>query len=292
LETMRGPMTPLSRRLLLKLVPAAAVTASTGCSPRNVVAGRLPSLSAGLRAMTFNIQSARRGLKGIAELIRQVEPDVVALQEVDRFSTRANGLDQAAELAERTGLSHHCHFQATRYFGGGYGVALISRYTLEEQTQVQLPRLADEEPRTVGRAEITVKGQPVSIYVTHLANALGNTGLRASQSRAILELIEADPNAAKLVMGDLNDGADSDAVRVLSQRLRDAFDHAGEGPSGTYPLPLFLPTLRLDYVLASTDLVPLCSFVIRSEASDHYPLVAEFQLGGARAAPQLADRRQ
>ncbi len=282
---MRDPMTRLPRRLLLKMVPAAALTASA-CSPRNLSTGRLPNLTAGLRAMTFNIQSARRGLDGIAQLIRQVEPDVVALQEVDRFSTRANGLDQAAELAERTGMGHCCHFRATRYFQGDYGVALISRYPLEEQTQVQLPRLAEEEPRTVGRARITVRGQPVSVYVTHLANALGNTALRKQQSQAILALIEADPHA-KLVMGDLNDGADSDAVRVLSGALRDAFDTAGEGPSGTYPLPLFLPTLRLDYVMASSELRPLRSFVIQSQASDHYPLVAEFHLEEA-AVQQVA----
>src|SRR4051812_4300315 len=190
-------MTRLSRRLLLKLVPAAAVT--TACGSPNVVPGHLAQNSPALRAMTFNIQSALRGLDGIAEVINSVKPDIVALQEVDRFSTRAHGLDQAAEIGARTGMPYSCHFRATTLYGGDYGVALISRHPLEDITQVPLPRQSDEEPRTVGRARIEVLGQRVSIYVTHLAHMPTNGALRAEQTKAILSLIDQDSNA-KIVM--------------------------------------------------------------------------------------------
>lgn len=263
-------------RQIRNLTAVATTATAVGCGG-NAVKNEVRPRPSGLRAMTFNIQSASRGLDGIADVIRAVSPDVVALQEVDRFSARANGLDQAAELASRTGLSHHQHFRATDLHGGAYGVALISRFPILEARQLMLPNRSGQEPRTAAIVRVDVLGAPVTVVVTHLSHLPTNGELRAAQSRRIVEEL-AGIDGPKLVMGDLNDGAGSGALRTLRNVLTDAFDTSGEGPDGTYPLPLFLPAIRLDYVLASDELKPLHSYVLRSEASDHYPLVAEFAL--------------
>lgn len=274
-------MPRLTRRKVLQAF--TSVAAVNVLASRNAVAAPSAGLF-GLRAMTFNIQSGSRGLEGVARLIRRTSPDIVALQEVDRFTRRAHGKDQAEELAKLTGLEHHVHFRATDLFGGAYGVALLSRFPLEAPWHMQLPRAGTEEPRTVGRARIEVEGQTVSVYVTHLAHLPTNGDLRTRQMKAILAELQADPHP-KIVMGDLNESPHSQAVRLLGDHLRDAFDTSGRGRSGTYPLPLFLPAIRLDYVMASPELQPQQSYVIESTASDHYPVVAEFEL--RRAAEEV-----
>ena len=265
--------------------PVAALTAPA--SP-----GEAPVPGEGnLRVMTFNIQSAVRGLDNVAGLIRSAAPDIVALQEVDVGSTRAQGLDQPAELARRTGLTHSAHFRTTDLFGGAYGVALLSRYPLESVEQFPLPVTTGTEPRTVARAILKVHGQEVSVYVTHLTRRPFNGDVRVRQTAAILALMAKDPRP-KLVMGDLNDTPESGSLRLFKRELADVFALRGRGAADTYPLPV-IPNLRIDYVLASSRFLPRSSQVLRVLASDHYPVVADLTLlappvapGGEQAPPE------
>jgi endonuclease/exonuclease/phosphatase family metal-dependent hydrolase len=228
--------------------------------------------------MTFNIQSGLRGLAGVADVIRQAQPDIVALQEVDLGSQRASGLNQAAVLAQRTGLEYHAHFRTTDLYGGAYGIALLSRFPLEALAQYPLPVPRGAEPRTVVHALMRVHGREVSVYLTHLIRRPFNGDIRLRQSALIANLLAKDPRP-KLLMGDLNDGPDSRTVRLLRRELTDVFAATGKGPDGTYPLPLpFSPTLRIDYVLACGAFEPLRSTVLRVGASDHYPVIADVRL--------------
>lgn len=277
------------------LVPALLL--STGCATTNRrAAGQSPEAlfeqeraPEALRVMTFNIQSGRHGLERIAEVIRRANPDVVALQEVDKGTWRSRGLDQAEELAQLTGLTHHAHFRATRFFGGEYGLAVISRFPIVDARRLSLPTPRMDETRAVARAVVDVGGIEVSVYVTHLSHLPQRSALRVEQAQAILRLVRADPRPA-LLMGDLNDAPSSAAVLLLRSELPCAFSRAGEGPGATYPLPFPLRDLRLDYVLASRAFTPKRAFVVREKASDHFPIVADLDLLPAREA--LADLRR
>ena len=62
-----------------------------------------------VRVLSYNIHHAEGvdrdlDLDRISRVIRSVDPDLVALQEVDRKVTRTRGVDQPAELARLTGM--------------------------------------------------------------------------------------------------------------------------------------------------------------------------------------------
>ncbi|XXF77348.1 endonuclease/exonuclease/phosphatase family protein [Myxococcaceae bacterium GXIMD 01537] len=288
---------------IARLLPALVLAASLACaSAPRPGKGVLPESSSrepcDVRVMTFNIQSAARGLEGVAEAIRAAAPDIVALQEVDVGSRRAQGLDQVAELAARTGLTYHAHFRTTQLHGGAYGVALLSRFPIEGSEQHDLPVPDGSEPRTLAHGVLRVGGREVSVYATHLSRRPFNARTRMLQSVAILGVLAKDARP-KLLLGDLNDDPDSRPVRLLRRELMDVFATTGQGPAGTYPLPLFLPTLRIDYVLADGAFAPRGSQVLRVGASDHFPVVADLHLkvapgadmahaGGAAQAPTAA----
>ncbi len=229
-----------------------------------------------LRVMTFNIQSGARGLERVAQVIRAAVPDVVALQEVDVGSTRAKGLDQTAELSRLTGLKYRAHFRTTDLFGGAYGIAVLSRFPLEALAQYPLPVPRGAEPRTLAHAVMEVDGREVSVYLTHLIRRPFNGNTRVRQSAYVARLLAQDARP-KLLMGDLNDGPDSRSTRLLRRGLRDVVADTGT-LGGTYPLPAFLPTLRIDYVLACDAFTPVASRVLRVDVSDHYPVVADLRL--------------
>ena len=182
-------------------------------------------------------------------------------------------------LAERTGLTHHAHFRTTDLHGGAYGIALLSRFPVEALAQYPLPVPRGAEPRTVVHAVLQVAGREVSVYLTHLIRRPFNGDSRLRQSALIAGLLARDARP-KLLMGDLNDEPGSRPVRLLRRDLTDVFAATGQGPQGTYPLPLpFAPALRIDYVLASDAFVPLRSRVLRvGGVSDHYPVIADVRL--------------
>src|SRR5690606_2840765 len=64
-----------------------------------------------ITVLTYNIHhgegmDGKLDLERIANVIRSVNPDLVALQEVDRKTQRSAGVDQAEELARLTGMRH------------------------------------------------------------------------------------------------------------------------------------------------------------------------------------------
>ncbi|WP_223638741.1 endonuclease/exonuclease/phosphatase family protein [Corallococcus sp. EGB] len=254
--------------------PAVRPTLSSGTTPVAVAPKREPGA---LRVMTFNIQSGLRGLEQVADVIRQEGPDVVALQEVDVGSTRAHGEDQVERLSALTGLKYRAHFGTTRLYGGAYGIALLSRYPLESLAQYPLPTPKGAEPRTLAHAVLDVDGREVSVYATHLIRRPFNGAARVRQSAFISRLLEKDSRPL-LLMGDLNDDPDSRPVRLLRRQLQDVARVTRSDRTGTYPMPLFLKSLRIDYVMACGAFTPVSTRVLRVGASDHYPVVADLRL--------------
>jgi endonuclease/exonuclease/phosphatase family metal-dependent hydrolase len=266
--------------------PVVRPTLSSGVAP--VAVAPKPARDAGtLRVMTFNIQSGLRGLDSVADVIRREHPDVVALQEVDVGSTRAHGEDQVSRLAALTGLKYRAHFGTTTLYGGAYGIALLSRYPFQSTEQYPLPNPAGAEPRTLAHAVLDVDGREVSVYATHLIRRPFNGAARVRQSVFIANVLAKDPRP-RLLMGDLNDDPDSRPVRLLRRQLQDVARVTRADGTGTYPMPLFLPSLRIDYVMACGAFTPVDTRVLRVGASDHYPVVADLRLQPVTVAAETA----
>lgn len=274
-----------SAALILALGGCAASTRQQATPPARAV--EPISAPRALRVMTFNIQSARHGLDTVAEVIREADADIVALNEVDKSTTRSGGLDQTAELARRAGYPHYVHVRAATLFGGDYGLAVLSKHPIVEAKGFTLPTTRLIETRAVARAVIDLEGQQLSVYVTHLSNEPKRAHLRARQAQFIARLMASDARP-KVLAGDLNDTVDSPALLLLSRNLTETFGEAGVGAPETYPLPFPFPNLRLDYVLASKELRPTRAMVVRKLASDHYPLVVDFAPTGRAPGTMVA----
>jgi endonuclease/exonuclease/phosphatase family metal-dependent hydrolase len=218
-----------------------------------------------LRILTYNIHHGE-GMDGrfdydrLAKIINALKPDVVALQEVDRKTRRASGVDQAARLAEATGM-HYAFGNALYYSGGEYGEAILSRFPIENAKAHHLPFHPGQEPRTA--LEVTIKpdnGLPEFIFVgTHLCHQSNET--RTEQAQQLNRLLPAAGGPPVILAGDLNARPGSEPMQeLLSERWIDTV----------------APRSRIDYVLVrSGDPWEVLDVTIVDErvASDHRPIL-------------------
>ena len=161
-----------------------------------------------LRILTYNIHHGE-GTDGkfdyqrLSEMITGLNPDLVAVQEVDKETSRVDGVDQAALLGQLTGMN--VVFGAAMPFAGGhYGQAILSRFPIEDTKTYPLPFEFGQEPRALIEATIApVNGLPKLVFAgTHLSNVSGKT--RVQQVKAIRQRLRGREDTPVILAGDFN----------------------------------------------------------------------------------------
>ena len=242
-----------------------------------------------MRIASFNLLSGRSLTDGradpaaLADAVRRLDPDVLALQEVDRHQERSGGTDQVAVVAEAMGATDGRFVPLVAGTPGvrgwrpapahlpdgepAYGIALLTRRPVRSWRVLRLGRargrypilLPTSPPRVVWipdepRAAVVavLEGdRPLTVAGTHLSFVPGTNVLQLRRLRSAL----AELPGPRLLLGDLNLPGGLPA-RVLGWRP------LVTGP--TFPSPA--PRLQLDHVLtddlpdgavAGTDVVAL-----------------------------------
>ena len=224
-----------------------------------------------LRVVTYNIHHSegtdgRLDLDRIAGVLRELDADVVCLQEVDRNQPRTEKLDMPALLEQKLGMAS-AYGVNYRFSGGDYGVLTLTRLPLLAQKNTPLAN-PEKNPEPRGCLTVTVRWQDreVDIHNTHLGLSPAE---RAAQVGDILPLLR--PDTPTLLLGDLNEGPDAPAVARLREKLADTFT----GPKDEGSLPGAKKARRIDFILASPHFQGVESVVHVTDttriASDQFP---------------------
>jgi endonuclease/exonuclease/phosphatase family metal-dependent hydrolase len=265
------------RRAFLLAAVAALLSATVGCAhqshaPRTIT------------VMTYNIHHGegtdkRLDLPRIARIIRQAEPTLVALQEVDNGTQRTGGVDQAAELGRLTGM-HVTYGPAMEFQGGKYGNAILSREEPRTKRLVALPGSGGKhEPRSVVSVSVIARndaGQEESIVFasTHL-DFTAEPSDRLRQA-AIIAQAFADEQRPMILAGDFNCRPGSPPLELLGRQF---VNTTADDPTATNPPEQ--PISKIDHVLvkpAERWRVVDVQVVPEMVASDHRPVVVKLEL--------------
>lgn len=238
------------------------------------------------RLMTYNIHKGiggvdrRYDLQRIIDVIGHYQPDIAFLQEVDEGVQRSQHDRQIELLADALGFSHFSYQSNVAVKGGHYGNAILSRYPLGDQLDLDLKVSIKKTRRAlITRAVIPVDGeiQPMLLCNTHL----GLSGFeRNVQIKRILTLDDfSELSQPFIVGGDFND--------VWAEHGRKLMFPLGfqcaVGKAKTFPAAL--PVRSLDAIYYRGDLKLMDSFSGRikltRQASDHLPVIADFKLAAA-----------
>ncbi len=232
-----------------------------------------------LRVLSYNIHHGEGrdyivDMERVARVIRSVEPDLVALQEVDSGTTRTLGLDQPQELARLTEMNvifgDNIPLQ-----GGHYGNALLSRFPIVRHENHPLTSYYGGEQRGVLEVEIRLPNdQTLLLYATHF-DYRRNSCERLASAQQVNTLIENHADTPALLIGDLNALPQSRTLRTLGKQ----WTRAGCRYAPTYPARC--PYKQIDYVLfrpANRWRVLETQVLGETMASDHRPTFAILEL--------------
>ena len=231
-----------------------------------------------MRILTLNIWQEQgawpKRLLRIAEEIRSVDAAVVCLQEVrERGQAVPN---QAQTLARMLGMD--AYFRPADTWGGGdEGLAILSRFPVEEEAVAPLPVSPGRHGRLCIGVRLGVQGLSVWVFTTHLAYRPEDGALRERQVVRIAEFISetvGDPPAGDqtvVLTGDFNADPSTDEIRFLCGKtalgerrsyFQDAFASANGNASGhtwsasnpnTEALGWLPANRRIDYIFVSAE---------------------------------------
>ena len=247
-----------------------------------------------IRLMNYNIAAGYGNIHAIAEVIREFDPDVVALQEVDVYwNIRSDYEYQAKYLAET--LDMH-YFFAPIYTlppdrpGEGvpqreYGLAFLSKEPIRYAQNHRISRHSTQADAPgvrplPGFPEIALpfSGGIVHFFNTHL-DYRPDPSVRQTQVMEMIEIMDQAEGPVVLA-GDLNARPDAQELSPLFVMLRDAWDASGDAGDPGYTFPADAPDRRIDYILHSPHFEVAGISVPDKQTSDHLPIVIDLIIKG------------
>lgn len=234
-----------------------------------------------IRIATYNIHRCRgmdrrTSVVRIADVIRELNADVVALQEV--IGAGPGGPGQAEELGAALGMGWVMHSVRTLR-GHQFGNVIISRHPIVHHGHYELTWRTCEE-RSCQRADVDLgSGRLLHVYNVHLGTAVLERRYQAGRLAAFVH--DHRVKGPKVILGDFNEWLRGLATKTLSALFKsiDILEHLKR--RRTYP-GLF-PVLHLDHIYYEGEVTVRKLELVRTRkalmASDHLPLVAELRIG-------------
>jgi endonuclease/exonuclease/phosphatase family metal-dependent hydrolase len=240
-----------------------------------------PRAHVDLRIATYNIHRCRgmdrRTVPArIAEVIRGLQADVIALQEV--IGTGPAGAGQAEEIGAAVGMGWV--MASVRHLRNHlFGNVVLSRHPIVHHSQYDLSWRTCE-PRGCQRADLDLGGgRLLHIYNVHLGTAVLERRYQAPRLAAwVHDRRIAGP---KVILGDFNEWMRGLATNTLSSLFESIDIYAHLKRRRTYPG--IFPVLHLDHIYYEGYVEVRNVELVRSRkamlASDHLPLVADLRIG-------------
>jgi endonuclease/exonuclease/phosphatase family metal-dependent hydrolase len=196
----------------------------------------------------------------VADIIRRINPQIVAIQELDSATLRSNGMVALNQLAVRTGM-YSVYGPTINYLGGKYGNGILSKEKPVSRKSVPLP--GREEKRSL----LIVEFEDYIFCCTHFSL---NAEDRLKSAEIINDLFQ-ETSKHVFLAGDLNSLPDSDPVKNLEKKWLMLNN------SVNYTIPSDYPRRCIDYIFAlknTNHSYKIEKTMVEKEplASDHLPV--------------------
>lgn len=231
-----------------------------------------------LRILSWNICELRGDQDALVTAIREIDPDLLLVQEAPRFVLPQLRLARFARRIDRRIL-----------VGGRFGRGLailgteeIARQVIRRGMHPVAQTISDANslyPRGVAAVRLSLGGEELLVSCIHLALQEDN---RVAHARHVVDLIGA-AGAPVVVGGDLNEVSTGPARSLLSRVARDPGDDAT-----AWTFPARRPQRRIDALYVTEGVDVMDESTPRStrsvpperfrEASDHLPVLLEISV--------------
>ena len=235
------------------------------------------------RVATYNVHKCvgldrRCDPARVAATIRELNADLIGLQEVDNRS------DGNSESAQMKFLAREAGYEAIpgptiKRPNGHYGNVLLTRWPVIAKQEIDLC-FSCREPRGAIDALLLVRGEQVEVMVTHLGLSFSE---RWFQIARLVDAIKEKTSPLFILLGDINEWFPTGRGLKLLHGLLGR-------PPVTRSYPSWRPFLALDRIWVKPKEALKRVWVHKTRlsrvASDHLPVVAEIDIDGARLTLQ------
>jgi endonuclease/exonuclease/phosphatase family metal-dependent hydrolase len=233
-----------------------------------------------VRIATYNIHRCR-GMDRrvvparIVEVLRGIDADVIALQEV--IGSGPVGAGQAEEIGAALGMGWvmNCVRTLRQH---QFGNVVLSRYPILHHSTYDLSWRTCES-RNCQRADLDINGHTLHVYNVHLGTAVLERRYQAGRLAAFVH--DHRVTGPKIIMGDFNEWMKGLATKTLSSLFESVDISQHLKRRRTYPG--FFPVVHLDHIYYDGKVEVVNVEMPRTRqalmASDHLPLVANVRIG-------------
>ena len=222
-----------------------------------------------LRIMSYNVKNGggMDGIKDITrcgELVREAQPDVVAVQEVDSV-TRRNKFYVLGKMAEAAG-GYHAYFGPTIPHGRGkYGIGVLTKKPALSVAFHRLP--CPKEPRGL----LVVEMDKYYLLCTHLSLS---EPYRVESVAIIKDVVSKLKNKPVFIAGDMNAKPASKPIVAFKEFAKLLTDDT------KYTFPSNDPRVCIDYIFGVNGSFKVLKNYIFYDSllSDHVPLYVDVKV--------------
>jgi endonuclease/exonuclease/phosphatase family metal-dependent hydrolase len=254
------------------LRPSLVVTYTTGTT----TATPPPPTGSTLKVMQWNIASTSN-VTAVADFIAKFRPDLISLNEIYKYASDNRPQKIADLLKARTGITYYTHWAQIAGLTSGVGVAVLSRYPIEDTDSHYL-----SYDRSAALVRVTVNGRVVHFVSTHLDHQYSSK--RLAQVNQIKSWLTSFAEQ-RIVAGDFNWYPGTTEINEMAETYNDAWAVAkskGTATSTSDNPEGYTRNNRIDYVFYSKGASRLAlvssQTTERISLSDHRAVLAVFQV--------------
>ena len=229
-----------------------------------------------IRIATYNVHKCkgldgRVSVKRIADVLSELDADVVALQEI--FGVQGEYLASEMRL-------HSAFGENRQLLGDAYGNLVLSRHTLRSHCNFDVS-VTGREKRGCLRTDVFLDARALHLFNVHLGTDFFE---RRQQAKRLIDeavLRSRSLEGPRVVLGDFNEWTRGHVSQTLAAEFESTDVRTYLGRKRTYPA--IFPVMHLDHVYYDPQLAVERVALHRSKtsliASDHVPLVVDFKFG-------------
>lgn len=237
-----------------------------------------------LRIVTWNIHKGigtdrKYRLDRTIAVLRELDADVVCLQEVDEHVPRSSRDRQGGKLAAELGYPYHALALNVPVKGGAYGNLVLSRHPLRRPHNLDLT--IPPKKRRSGLVVTVETGPPHGWMIANVHLGLLHIERRAQMRKLLRHLFhEAEDDQPLVIAGDWNEWGSG----IVREVMRDWGFHLARSdarPHGERTWPSRRPIVGLDKIVYRDPI--RCHHVVcvldrvTRVTSDHLPLMVELE---------------
>ncbi len=236
------------------------------------------------RVITYNIHKGVGGvdrryrIERVIETLAHYAPDIVFMQEVADGVPRSRRHRQVDVIGDALELRHRAFQHNVSLAVGHYGNAILSRFPMSDVQDIELS-IPLKKRRQALAAHCLIRQEhqrTVLLMNTHLGLAGFERSMQVRRMLAADVLVHCQRSTPVIMGGDYND-----VWGTLGKRLMEPQGfRAASGRARTFPA--IMPMQTLDHIYYRGELDLHHSFPCRRQvarlASDHLPLIADFEL--------------